>query len=83
MQQAFKNYDEAGSMRRIQCLKYLVLSNMLMQSNVDPFDAQEARPYKNDPEIIAMTNLVAAYQDNNINEFERILKTNKYVNQTW
>ena len=29
---------------------------------VDPFDAQEARPYKQDPEIIAMTNLVDAYQ---------------------
>ena len=27
-------------MRRIQCLKYLVLANMLMESNVDPFDAQ-------------------------------------------
>ena len=29
---------------------------------MDPFDAQEARPYKQDPEIIAMTNLVDAYQ---------------------
>ena len=40
MLQAFKSYDEAGVMRRIQCLKYLVLANMLMESNVDPFDAQ-------------------------------------------
>ena len=44
--QAFKNYDEAGNQRRIQCLKYLVLANMLMESQVDPFDAQEAKPYK-------------------------------------
>ena len=44
---------------------------------VDPFDAQEARPYKQDPEIIAMTNLVDAYQSNNINEFEKVLRTNK------
>ena len=27
-------------MRRIQCLKYLVLATMLMESAVDPFDAQ-------------------------------------------
>ena len=40
MLQAIKRYDEAGVMRRIQCLKYLVLANMLMESNVDPFDAQ-------------------------------------------
>ena len=50
---------------------------MLMESAVDPFDAQEAAPYKQDPEVLAMTNLVAAYQENNIKRFERILKTNK------
>lgn len=44
--QAFKSYDEAGVARRVQCLKYLVLAYMLMESNVDPFDAQEAKPYK-------------------------------------
>ena len=75
--QAFKSYDEAGAGRRIQCLKYLVLATMLMESAVDPFDAQEAAPYKQDPEVLAMTNLVAAYQENNIKGFERILKTNK------
>ncbi len=77
MRQAFKSYDEAGAVRRIQCLKYLVLATMLMESAVDPFDAQEAAPYKQDPEVLAMTNLVAAYQQNDILGFERILKTNK------
>lgn len=50
---------------------------MLMQSEVNPFDAREAKPYKNDPEILAMTNLIAAYQRNEILEFERILKSNR------
>ena len=36
---------------------HLVLSNMLSKSNINPFDSQEAKPYKNDPEIIAMTRL--------------------------
>lgn len=75
--QAFKSYDEAGSTRRVQCLKYLVLANMLMESEVDPFNAQEAKPYKNHPEVAAMTNLVDAYQRNDIGEFEKILKNNK------
>jgi len=48
-----------------------------MKSDINPFDSQEAKPYKNDPEILAMTNLVSAYQNNDINEFERILKSNK------
>ncbi|KAF3580810.1 hypothetical protein DY000_02030596 [Brassica cretica] len=50
---------------------------MLMESEVNPFDGQEAKPYKNDPEILAMTNLVAAYQRNEIIEFEKILKNNR------
>ena len=44
--------------RRTTCLKYLVLANMLMKSGINPFDSQETKPYKNDPEILAMTNLV-------------------------
>ena len=39
--QAFKSYDESGSVKKITCLKYLVLANMLMKSSVDPFEAQE------------------------------------------
>ncbi|XP_013102301.1 COP9 signalosome complex subunit 2 [Stomoxys calcitrans] len=75
--EAFKNYDESGSPRRTTCLKYLVLANMLMKSGINPFDSQEAKPYKNDPEILAMTNLVVSYQNNDINEFESILRTNR------
>ncbi|KAK9758950.1 PCI domain [Popillia japonica] len=75
--EAFKNYDESGSPRRTTCLKYLVLANMLMKSGINPFDSQEAKPYKNDPEILAMTNLVNAYQLNDINEFEKILRLNR------
>lgn len=48
-----------------------------MKSDINPFDSQEAKPYKNDPEILAMTNLVNAYQNNDINEFESILKQNR------
>ncbi|EFA82150.1 proteasome component region PCI domain-containing protein [Heterostelium album PN500] len=75
--EAFKNYDEAGNPRRIQCLKYLVLANMLMLSSINPFDSTEAKPYKNDPDILAMTNLVAAYERNDIHAFEKILRDNR------
>ncbi|EHB15263.1 COP9 signalosome complex subunit 2 [Heterocephalus glaber] len=46
------------------------------ESGINPLDSQEAKPYKNDPEIQAMTNLVSAYQNNDITEFGKILKTN-------
>jgi COP9 signalosome complex subunit 2 len=75
--EAFKNYDESGSTRRIQCLKYLVLANMLMKSDINPFDSQETKPFRGEPEIVAMTQLVAAYQRNDIQDFEGILTANR------
>ena len=72
--EAFKSFDEAGQPRRVQCLKYLVLANMLMESEVNPFDAHEARPFKSDPDILIIISLVAAYQRNSIVEFESLLK---------
>ncbi|KAL0490099.1 Cops2 [Acrasis kona] len=75
--EAFKSYDEAGNPRRIECLKYLVLSNLLSSNDINPFDANEAKPYKTHSEIVAMTELVSAYQNNNIKSFEKILKQNK------
>ncbi|KAF9154826.1 hypothetical protein BG015_011848 [Linnemannia schmuckeri] len=75
--ESFRNYDEAGSFQRIQVLKYLVLANMLMESKINPFDSQETKPYKNDSQIVAMTNLVSAYQRRDIREFEKILRENR------
>ena len=77
--ESFRNYDEAGSLQRIQVLKYLVLTTMLMKSDINPFESQETKPYKNDPRISAMTDLVDAYQQNDIHRYEAILQDNKDV----
>ncbi|KAJ2999307.1 hypothetical protein HDV02_003241 [Globomyces sp. JEL0801] len=74
--EAFKNYDEAGSPQRIQCLRYLVLANMLMESQINPFDSQETKPYAGDPQIVMLTNLVEAFQSKDIKRFETILRQN-------
>ena len=50
---------------------------MLMKSNINPFDSQETKPYKNDPRISAMTELVDAYQHDDIHRYESILQNNK------
>ncbi|RMZ77333.1 hypothetical protein DV737_g4364, partial [Chaetothyriales sp. CBS 132003] len=75
--ESFKNYDEAGSMQRIQVLKYLVLTTMLMGSTINPFDSQETKPYRSDPRISAMTDLVGAYQTNDIHRYSSILSENQ------
>lgn len=72
--EAFKNYDEAGNPRRINCLKYLILTSMLLKSAINPFDSQEAKPYKNDSEIRAMTDLISAFQNSDMQGFEKIFQ---------
>ena len=75
--ESFRNFDEAGSLQRIQVLKYLVLTTMLMKSDINPFESQETKPYKNDPRISVMTDLVDAYQRDDIHVYESILQNNK------
>lgn len=75
--ESFRNYDEAGSLQRIQVLKYLLLTTMLMRSDINPFDSQETKPYKNDPRIAAMTELVDAYQRDDIHKYESVLQKNR------
>jgi COP9 signalosome complex subunit 2 len=74
--ESFRNYDEAGDLRRIQVLKYLLLTTMLTGSAINPFDSQETKPYKNDPRIAAMTDLVDAYQRDDIHTYQNVLEKN-------
>lgn len=74
--ESFRNYDEAGSLQRIQVLKYLLLTTMLMRSDINPFDSQETKPYRNDARIAAMTDLVDAYQRDDVHRYEDVLKRN-------
>lgn len=77
--ESFRNYDEAGSLQRIQVLKYLLLTTMLMKSNINPFDSQETKPYKSDPRISAMTELVDAYQRDDVHVYEGVLRNNQDI----
>ncbi|KAI5306397.1 hypothetical protein KEM56_001060, partial [Ascosphaera pollenicola] len=79
--ESFRNYDAAGSMQRIQVLKYLVLTTMLMKSDINPFDSQETKPYKTDARIQPMTNLVDAYMRDDVDEYEKVLQQNQELLQ--
>ncbi|XDG07566.1 hypothetical protein ABKA04_007181 [Annulohypoxylon sp. FPYF3050] len=77
--ESFRNYDEAGDLQRIQVLKYLLLTTMLMKSNINPFDSQETKPYRNDPRIAAMTDLVDAYQRDDMHTYVNVLQKNQDI----
>jgi COP9 signalosome complex subunit 2 len=72
--EAFRNYQEAGNSRAKDCLRYVVLANMLALSDINPFDSREAKVYQEEQEIKAIVQLREAYENNNISLFERLLR---------
>jgi COP9 signalosome complex subunit 2 len=78
---SFRLYDEAGAMERIRVLKYLVLTTMLTQSNINPFDSRETKVYQKDPGVVAMTRLVGAYQRDDMFTYMDILRENPEIVQ--
>ena len=69
--QAFKNYGEAGVWSRLPCLKYLVMASMLHASSINPFDSHKARAHRDDPEIVALTNLFQAFHNDDVRKLRR------------
>lgn len=50
-----------------------------MKSDINPFYSQETKPYKSDPRISAMTDLVDAFQRDDIHAYEAVLSKNPDV----
>jgi COP9 signalosome complex subunit 2 len=55
---------------------------MLALSDINPFAAREAKVFQEEKEVMAMQNLRAAYESNDLPQFERILSnsSNRIVN---
>ena len=66
--------QEAGNQRARDCLKYVVLANMLALSDINPFAAREAKVYQEDKEIVALMELRMSYDSNDLGRFERTLR---------
>lgn len=71
---AFKFYQEVGNPQAKTVLKYLVLAGMLSKSEINIFCGREARVYRDDPEIVGMQELRAAFEVKDLKKFDRVLK---------
>ena len=76
--EAFKCYQEVGNPRAKLVLKHLAMTSILANSKINPFHSQEAKVYKDDPEIIAMMGLRLAYESSDMQEVQKII-TDKTV----
>jgi COP9 signalosome complex subunit 2 len=73
----FSRHSETANPRARECLKYVVLANMLSLSNINPFSTKEASAYQDAPVIQAMIQLREAYTKNDAKKFESILRDPK------
>ena len=72
--QSFKSFDEAGDPRRISALKYLVLCAMLGESDINPFESQEAKAYEKHHEIRALHRMLKAFHAEDVVAFQVALE---------
>ena len=78
LSEAFRNYQQAGqNIRAKSCLKYVALTSMLSRSEINPFDAREAKVFEKDADVVAMTRLRMHLQDSDLQRFEVVLKDKK------
>mmetsp|Transcript_23381 Transcript_23381/g.58470 ORF Transcript_23381/g.58470 Transcript_23381/m.58470 type:complete len:442 (+) Transcript_23381:166-1491(+) len=76
--QAFKDYNDVGrSAKACQCLKYLVLANMLSKASINPFEDPLARAMQEQPEVQAILSLMTASQSRNLKAFETVIAENE------
>ena len=67
MFESFKSYQESGNSRARLVLKYVILASILADSEINYATTREAKVYMEDKEIIAITQLRAAFEANDIN----------------
>merc|ERR1712130_1028919 len=61
-----------------QCLKYVVIASMLSETDTNPFATQEAAVFKTNNDIMPIANLLDAFDNDNIKQFEDTLRRDKH-----
>ena len=67
MFESFKSYQESGNPRARLVLKYVILASILADSEINYAQTREAKVYMEDKQIIAITQLRTAFENNDIN----------------
>jgi len=66
---AFRNYDESGSPRRVMCLRYITLAALLENTNISPFESPETKSLVSHEEIIPVVDLWNAFEKFDVDWF--------------
>jgi len=71
---AFRNYDESGSPRRVLCLRYIVLAALLENTKISPFESPETKSLVTNEEIVPVVELWDAFEKFDVEKFNVAVK---------
>jgi len=71
---AFRNYDESGSPRRVMCLRYITLAALLENTNISPFESPETKSLVSHEEIVPVVELWNAFEKYDVDKFNSAVK---------
>jgi len=74
---AFDFYNTYGDNRLKRVLKYMVISNILSGGEHDVFGARKTKVHESDPEVNPVVNLMNAYRNDRVKDFQYVLKSNR------
>lgn len=77
--ESFKNYDELGDERRIQMLKKLMISNMLSETEINPFHSKEFQSFVKLPELQEFLELHQSFVDVDIAKFNDLIDNHSSI----
>lgn len=80
--ESFKNYDEIGNQnKRILILKYLIITSILSNNEINKFESQETKFFLKDEEILKYIKLISTFENLKHDEFtttlQNLLETEK------
>lgn len=73
--ESFKNYDEIGNQnKRILILKYLIITSILSNNEINKFESQETKFFLKDEEILKYIKLISTFENLKHDEFTTTLR---------
>jgi COP9 signalosome complex subunit 2 len=80
---SFTNYQKCGeNLKAKLIMKYEILCSIIVRSKNTFFSAEEAKPYRDDPQLLAMLDLHDAYEQMDIDQINRIWNERISKNET-
>ncbi|KAG7827439.1 hypothetical protein KL920_004693 [Ogataea angusta] len=80
-QESFRGFNECGDDRRVDVLMKYIISNLLSESEIDPFQSGDFQGFDDVPEIVKLMELYRHVQETDIAKYNALLRDDEEFNK--